>query len=76
MSKVAIVVLTDIERGEAIGRIETAPTVGKEFNEGGDQTQVIVSGRVRTEGVCMLNEFGTNMSFRKLENVDYLIHNF
>lgn len=44
MSKIAIVVLTDTEGGEGLGRVVNALTAAKEFKEAGDQVQVIFSG--------------------------------
>lgn len=44
MSKVAIVILTDTEGGEALGRVVNALTAAKEFAEGGDDVRVVFSG--------------------------------
>jgi hypothetical protein len=108
MSKIAIVILTDTEGGEALGRVVNALTAAQEFQEGGDEVQVIFTGAgtkwvgelakpdhklhgtytmlkgcvagacgycagafgvadtVQSAGVCLLNDYGTNMSFRKL----------
>ena len=44
MSKIAIVVLTDTEGNEALGKIVNALTAAKEFKDGGDDVQVIFTG--------------------------------
>ncbi|MEW4529986.1 MAG: DsrE family protein [Maioricimonas sp. JB045] len=44
MSKVAIVVLTDIEGGEALGRVVNALTAAQEFRQGGDDVEVVFTG--------------------------------
>ncbi len=44
MSKVAIVILTDTEGGDALGRVVNAMTAAKEFKEAGDDVKVLFSG--------------------------------
>ena len=44
MSKVAIVVLTDTEGGEALGRVVNALNAAKEFQGAGDDVKVVFSG--------------------------------
>lgn len=118
MSKIAIVVLTDTEGGEALGRIVNALTAAKEFKDGGDRVTVIFTGtgtkwigeltkadhlmhsvysglkdqiagacgfcagafgvadEVKAEGVCLLSDYGQNMSYRKLVQDGFQIITF
>ncbi len=118
MSKIAIVILTDIEGGEALGRIVNALTAAQEFKEGGDKVQVLFTGTgtkwigelvkpdhllhsvyvglkdcvtgacgfcagafgvaeaAKSNGVCLLEDYGKNMSYRKLIQDGYLILTF
>lgn len=118
MSKIAIVILTDTEGGEALGRVVNALTAAQEFKEGGDDIQVVFTGAgtkwigelskpdhklhetykklkdcvagacgycagafgvadtVKAAGVCLLNDYGTNMSFRKLVLGGYQVLTF
>lgn len=118
MSNIAIVILTDTEGNEALGRIVNALTAAKEFKEGGDHIKVIFTGAgtkwvgelaksdhnlnsvyselkdqiagacgfcagafgvdesVQSAGVCMLEEYGSNMSYRQLIQDGYQILTF
>lgn len=118
MSKVAIVILTDTEGGEALGRVVNALTAAKEFKDGGDQVQVVFTGAgtkwvgelakpghklhgvyaelqdqvtgacgfcagafgasdtVKSAGVRLLEDYGTNMSFRNLVKDGYQVLTF
>ena len=118
MSKVAIVVLSDNEGNEALGRIVNALTAAKEYKDAGDDIQVVFSGAgtkwvadlydpkhklhglfrelheqvsgacgycadafgvsdsVKVAGVGRLEEYGTNMSYRKLTQEGYQILTF
>ncbi|MCX7419088.1 MAG: hypothetical protein NT013_06075 [Planctomycetia bacterium] len=118
MSKIAIVILADVEGAEALGRIVNALNAAKEFQEGKDQVKVVFSGAgtkwiglladpkhnfhglfaglkeqidgacgfcagafgvtdaVKSAGICVLQQFGTNMSYRQLINDGYQILTF
>ena len=118
MSKVAIVILSDTEGGEALGRVVNALTAAKEYGEGGDTVKVVftgagtkwvnelaspdhklhelfaslkrqiegacgycagafgVSAEVESCGVRLLEDYGSNMSFRKLTSQGFQILTF
>ncbi len=118
MNKVAIVVMTDTEGGEALGRMVNAMSAAKEFAQAGDELKVAftgagtkwigelskpghklhadyraieshvagacgycadafgVSDTVKAAGVCRLEDFGANMSFRKLMAEGYQVMTF
>ena len=118
MSKTAIVILTDTEGNESLGRIVNALTAAKEFKEAGDDVQVIFTGagtrwvgelakpdhklhglfkevRGQVAGACgfcagafevadsvksaevsLLEDYGSNMSYRKLTSDGYQILTF
>ncbi len=44
MNKVAIVILADTDGNEALGRLANALYAAKEFQDGGDEIQVILDG--------------------------------
>lgn len=118
MSKIAIVILTDTEGGEALGRVVNALTAAKEFKEAGDNVKVIFSGTgtkwvgqlaqsdhnlhglyqglngqiagacgfcagafgvadaVKSAEVCLLEDYGSNMSYRQLISDGYQLLTF
>lgn len=118
MSNIAIVILTDTEGSEGLGRVVNALTAAKEFKEGGDHVKVAFTGAgtkwvgeltkpdhklhsvfnelkdqitgacsfcagafgvdesVQSAGVNLLEEYGTNMSFRQLIQDGYHVLTF
>lgn len=118
MQKIAIVVLSDTESGEGLGRIVNALTAAKEYKEAGDELSISFTGAgtkwpaalndsahpahalyqavqdrvagacgycanafgqtdaVRACGMPLLEDFGQNMSFRKLTQAGYQIVTF
>jgi hypothetical protein len=75
--KVAIIILTDTTEADGMGRVVNALMDAKEFKEAGD-TNVIagacgfcagafgVAAGIKELGHAMLEEFGSNMSYRRL----------
>ena len=118
MSKIAIVILTDTEGHESLGRIVNALTAAKEFKEGGDDIKIVFSGtgtkwidqlakrshdlhglysevKSQVAGACsfcagafgvadsvqsaevkLLDEYGSNMSYRDLVSGGYQVWTF
>jgi uncharacterized membrane protein YkgB len=118
MSKTAVVIMSDTEGGEALGRVVNALTAAREFKEAGDDLKVLFTGAgtkwigplnqpdhklheaytavkdrvagacgycsgafdvtedVKGAGVCLLEDYGTNMSYRDLVKNGYQVLNF
>lgn len=57
MQKIAIVVLSDTESGEALGRIVNALSAAKEYKEGGDEVNISFTG-AGTKWIAVLNDAG------------------
>ena len=55
MSKIAIVILTDVEGNESLGRIVNALTAAKEFKEEGSDVKLVFTG-TGTKWIAELNK--------------------
>lgn len=55
MQKIAIVVLSDTESGEALGRIVNALSAAKEYKEAGDEVNISFTG-AGTKWIAALND--------------------